>query len=120
MEYVATTLRRPQSEILPLAAVIHSKSLGNPFYVKEMLNTFYRKKSIWYDFQENGWRFDQGSVLKQFEVESLNEALYEGLVLSRLLELPAATKSILAWASMLGSPFSFQTHTATSERGIHS
>ena len=108
MEYVAATLRRPQSEILPLAAVIHSKTGGNPFYVKEMLNTCYRKKCVWYDFRENGWLFDHDTVLKQFGAENFNDALYEALVLSRLKELPPATKSILTWASMLGSSFSFQ------------
>jgi signal transduction histidine kinase/CheY-like chemotaxis protein len=108
MEYVAATLRRPQSEILPLAVIIHSKTGGNPFYVKEMLNTSYRKKFVWYDFRENGWLFDHDMVLKQFGAENFNDALYESLVLSRLKELPLATKSILSWASMLGSSFSFQ------------
>jgi signal transduction histidine kinase/CheY-like chemotaxis protein len=108
MEYVAATLRRPPSEILPLGAVVHSKTAGNPFYIKEMLSACYRKKCIWYDFRESGWLFDQGSILKQFDADNLNDTLYEGLVGSRLNELPAATKSILAWASMLGSSFSFQ------------
>ncbi|PMD40314.1 hypothetical protein L207DRAFT_427463 [Hyaloscypha variabilis F] len=108
VEYVATTLRRPQSEILPLAAVIHSKTGGNPFYVKEMLNTCYREKYIWYDFRENGWLYNHDSVLKHFGAANFNDALYEGLVLSRLKELSPATKSILAWASILGSSFSFQ------------
>jgi signal transduction histidine kinase/predicted ATPase len=108
MEYVAATLRRPKSEILPLGAIVHSKAAGNPFYIKEMLNACYRKKCVWYDFRESSWLFDHGSVLKHFDTEIFNDALYEGLVMSRLNELPAATKSILAWASMLGSSFSFQ------------
>jgi signal transduction histidine kinase/CheY-like chemotaxis protein len=108
LEYVATTLRRPRSEILPLATFIHSKTAGNPFYVKEMLNTCYRKKCVWYDFRESGWVFNHDLILKQFGAENFNDALYEGLVLSRLMELPPTTKSILAWASILGPSFSFQ------------
>jgi signal transduction histidine kinase/predicted ATPase len=107
MVYVAATLRRPKPEILPLGAVVHSKTAGNPFYIKEMLNACYRKKCIWYDFRESGWLFDHGSVLKQFEAKNPHDALYEGLVMDRLNELPGATKSILAWASMIGSSFSF-------------
>ena len=108
LEYVATTLCLPMSEVLPMATFIHSKTAGNPFYVKEMLNTCYRKKCVWYDFRECGWLFNYDLVLKEFEADNFNDALYEGLVLSRLRELPSATKSILAWASMLGPSFSFQ------------
>ena len=119
MEYVAATLCRPRSEILSLGAIIHSKAAGNPFYIKEMLNACYRKKYIWYDFREISWLFDHGSVLKHFDVGNFNDALYEGLVMSRLNELPAATKSILAWASMLGSSFSFQLIQRLFERRLH-
>jgi predicted ATPase len=48
-QYVAATLCRPNHEIAPLAAVIQSKTAGNPFYMREMLDTCHRKHCIWYE-----------------------------------------------------------------------
>ncbi|CZR68471.1 related to histidine kinase tcsA protein [Phialocephala subalpina] len=108
VEYVAATLRRPKSEVLSLGTIIRSKTAGNPFYVKEMLNACYRKKGIWYDFRNSSWLFDLDRLFEQFKEEQFDEALREGLVTNLMIELPAASKSILAWASMLGSSFDFQ------------
>ncbi|KAF8851993.1 hypothetical protein BDZ45DRAFT_807847 [Acephala macrosclerotiorum] len=108
VEYVAATLRRPKSEVLSLGTIIRSKTAGNPFYVKEMLNACYRKKGIWYDFRNGCWLFDLDRLFEQFKEEQFDEALREGLVTNLIVELPAASKSILAWASMLGSTFDFQ------------
>ncbi len=108
MEYVAATLHRPKPEIFPLGAVVLSKTGGNPFYIGEMLNACHRKNCIWYDIRECGWSFDLDSVFNKMSMENYNDSLRSDLVTSRLKELPATSKSILAWASMLGASFSFQ------------
>jgi hypothetical protein len=55
-EYVAETLHRDQEYILPLVAVIQEKSRGNLFYIREILDTCYRKHCVYYC-----WREGQGS-----------------------------------------------------------
>jgi signal transduction histidine kinase len=107
VEYVATTLSRPKTEIIPLAAVIHSKSAGNPFYMREMLDTCHRKHCIYYDYRETRWCFDLDKVFKRFETSNYHDTLNHEFVTSRLNELPAPSRSILAWASLIGSSFSF-------------
>jgi len=47
-QYVADTLMRPLEYCMPLAAVIQQKTNGSPFFVKEMLDSCYRKKCIYY------------------------------------------------------------------------
>jgi signal transduction histidine kinase/predicted ATPase/CheY-like chemotaxis protein/serine/threonine protein kinase len=108
VQYVAATLCRDKSDIIPLAAVIQSKTAGNPFYMREMLDTCHRKQCIWYDYKENGWRYDLDRVFKQFETKSYHDTLDNEFVTSRLNELPASARSILAWASLIGSSFSFE------------
>lgn len=54
-EYVAETLHRDQEYILPLVAVIQEKSRGNLFYIREILDTCYRKHCVYYC-----WRQGQG------------------------------------------------------------
>ncbi|KAH8810781.1 HHK1, histidine kinase-group X protein [Xylogone sp. PMI_703] len=105
IEYVATTLCRPKFEIIPLASVIQSKTAGIPFYMREMLDTCYRKRHISYDYRE-GWRFDLRRIIEQFE-SSNTKLLNNEFVISRLKELPRSSRAVIAWASLLGATFSF-------------
>lgn len=107
LQYVAATLCRPKHETIPLAAVIQSKTAGNPFYMREMLDTCHRKQCIWYDYRENGWRYDLDRIFKQFEAKSYHDTLDSNFVTSRLNELPDSSRTILAWASLIGTSFSF-------------
>ncbi|KAL3428197.1 hsp90-like protein [Phlyctema vagabunda] len=107
-EYVAMALCRSMQDIVPLAAVIQSKTAGNPFYMREMLDTCHRKQCIWYDYQESMWRYDLDRIFKQFETESYHDTLNHEFVTSRLSELPSSSRTILAWASLVGTSFSFE------------
>lgn len=73
-----------------------------------MLGTCHRKKCIWYDYKGNEWKYDLDRVLRQFETESYHDTLDNDLVASRLNELPVSARLILAWASQLGTSFSFE------------
>ncbi|KAL2069420.1 hypothetical protein VTL71DRAFT_14099 [Oculimacula yallundae] len=107
IEYVAATLCQSKLETSSLGAVIHSKTSGNPFFVKETLETFHNNKFIWYDFGEGGWKFAVSSILDQVDGNT-SDLTEEELVLNRVKTLLPSAKGILAWASMLGSSFSFQ------------
>lgn len=107
IQYIAATLRQPEAEIAPLAAVMQTKTAGNPFYIREMLDTCHRRKCIWYDYRESGWRFDLDRIFKQFDTQGY-DSLNDGFVTARLHELPAASRAILAWASLIGASFSVE------------
>ncbi|KAI1210373.1 putative histidine kinase HHK1p [Annulohypoxylon truncatum] len=107
LQYVASTLCRPLEDVATLAVVIQSKTAGNPFYMREMLNACYRKRCIWYDYKENRWRFDLDWLFEQFQGEDNYDVLNNDFITRRLSELPAASRAILAWAALLGNSFSF-------------
>ncbi|KAK8862425.1 histidine kinase HHK1p [Apiospora arundinis] len=106
--YVASTLCRPILEIEPLAIVIQAKTQGNPFYMREMLGAAYRSKCIWYEYKENRWLYDLNRLFDQFKSEHDYDLLDTDFVTRRLSELPPASRSLLAWASLVGTSFSFQ------------
>ncbi|KAI9648714.1 Chk1 protein kinase [Ciborinia camelliae] len=108
LEYISATLCRPKADIVPLSAVIKSKTAGNPFYIREMLDSCHRKHCIWYDYKDNVWKYDLDRIFKNFETKSYNDVLNTEFVTSRLNELPPASRSILAWASLIGTSFSFE------------
>ncbi|KAI0013328.1 putative histidine kinase HHK1p [Xylariaceae sp. FL0662B] len=107
LQFVASTLCRPQEDVASLALVIQSKTAGNPFYMREMLNACYRKKCIWYDYKESRWHFDLDLLFEQFRGEHDYDVLDNDFITRRLSELPPASRSILAWAAILGNAFSF-------------
>ena len=98
---------RPRNEIISLALVIQSKSGGNPFYMREMLSAAYRKRCIWYDYRDSRWHFDLDKIFVQFQDEQTYDVLGTSFITHRLDELPEASRSLLAWAALLGNSFSF-------------
>ncbi|ORY64032.1 putative histidine kinase HHK1p [Pseudomassariella vexata] len=107
LQFVSSTLCRPPEEIAPLALVIQSKTAGNPFYMREMLAACYRSKCICYDYRDSRWVFDLDKLFEQFKGEHDYDVLDNDFITRRLSELPASSRSILAWASLLGNTFSF-------------
>lgn len=107
-QYVATTLCRPAEDIIPLAAVVQSKSAGNPFYMREMLDACNRKGCIYYNYRTSVWEYDLDRIFREFTTETYHDTLNSGFITRRLAELPPASRAILAWASLVGSSFSFE------------
>ncbi|KAF1834834.1 putative histidine kinase HHK1p [Decorospora gaudefroyi] len=107
-DYVAETLHRDHHYTLPLVAVVQEKSRGNLFYIREILDTCYRKKCVYYEWRENKWVFDLDKVFEVFESSEYGSSVTTDFISKRLAELPAATRKLLAWASLLGGTFSFE------------
>ncbi|KAK3314985.1 hypothetical protein B0H66DRAFT_452847, partial [Apodospora peruviana] len=107
VQYVSATLCLPKEDVLPLALVIQSKTAGNPFYMREMLSAGHRKKCIWYDYHSGHWKYDLDMLFHQFQGEQDYDVLDTAFITRRLGELPPASRSILAWAALLGQTFSF-------------
>ena len=107
VDYVAATLSRPREYVIPLAAVLQEKTQGNPFYIREMLDTCHRKNALWYDWKSSSWVYDLDRVFREFETANYAEVLNTDFITRRLQELPSSATSILAWSSLLGTFFSF-------------
>lgn len=108
LEYVAVTMHQePSNALVPLAAVVQEKSHGIPFYVRLMLETCYRKNCIWYSWRDSTWQFDLDRIFKEFVTSDCGQALGNDFIAKRFQEMPPEARSILLWAALLGSPFSF-------------
>ncbi|EXJ87783.1 hypothetical protein A1O1_04710 [Capronia coronata CBS 617.96] len=104
-QYVAATMSQPVETVIPLAAVVHAKSEGNPFLVKDILQTCYQRNCLWYDWKESGWQFDLDKIFNEFNAEDNMDI---GYMARRLEDLSPAARSVLAWASLIGTSFSFR------------
>ena len=108
VNYVSATIFRPPEYCLPLAVVCLEKSRGNPFYLRQMLEVCHRRSCIWYSWKDSRWEYDLDRVFAEFESDSYGEQLNTNFITKRLQDLPQAARSILAWASLLGTTFSFK------------
>ncbi|KAK2882686.1 hypothetical protein FQN49_000118 [Arthroderma sp. PD_2] len=108
LEFVAATMHQPTtSAMVPLAAVVQEKSHGNPFYIRMILETCYRKNCIWYSWRDAAWQFDLDRVFSEFVVPGYGEGVGTNFVVKRLQEMPPAARSIVLWGALLGTTFSF-------------
>jgi predicted ATPase len=78
------------------------------FYIREILDTCYRKKCVYYEWRENNWVFDLDKVFTVLESPEYGSSVTTDFIANRLAELPSASRKLLAWASLLGSVFSFR------------
>ncbi len=108
VNYVSATIFRTRDYCLPLAAVCLEKSSGNPFYLRQLLEVCHRKNCIWYSWKDSMWEYDLDRVFGEFESDYNGERLNTDFITKRLQDLPQAGRSILAWASLLGTSFSFK------------
>jgi len=108
VDYVAAALYRPAEYVLPLALVCLEKSNGNPFYLRQMLETCHHKSLVYYSWKESVWDFDLDRVFAEFESNSYGDQLNTSFITKRLQDLPSSSRAILAWSSLLGNTFSFK------------
>ncbi|KAF2083487.1 hypothetical protein K490DRAFT_60438 [Saccharata proteae CBS 121410] len=106
-EFVAETLHRDSEYCLPLVATIQEKTGGSPFFVREMLDACYRKKCIYYSWKDSAWQYDLDLVFAEFKSTAYGSRINNDFVAKRLQELPHVTRCLLAWASLIGTSFSF-------------
>ncbi|KAH0404275.1 hypothetical protein KCU89_g1289, partial [Aureobasidium melanogenum] len=106
-KYVSITLHRSPEYVLPLAAVIQQATLGNPFFVREMLDSCYRKNCIYYSWRSSQWEFDLDKTFDEFSSPDANQFSTNNYLVKRLKDLSDDCKSVLCWASFIGNTFSF-------------
>ncbi|EGP86903.1 uncharacterized protein MYCGRDRAFT_72887 [Zymoseptoria tritici IPO323] len=104
-KFISETLHRPEEDITPLIGVVQEKTQGNPFAVREMLDSAHRGKAITFCWQHSLWEFSMDKLFEQFaspDAYSSND-----FVLRRMRTLSIDARTMMAWASLMGSSFQF-------------
>lgn len=106
-QYVEDTLHRSRDYCLPLVAVVQEKTGGNPFFVREMVDTAYRRKCIYFCWKCGKWEFRMDRLFEEFATPDDSKFSSNDFIIRRLKELPEDAQSLLAWSALLGHTFSF-------------
>jgi serine/threonine protein kinase len=106
-DFVSETLHRDRDYVLPLVAVVQEKTRGNPFLLREMLQTCWRKQCVYYSWKNSVWEYDLDKIFSEFESQAYGEQISTDFIIKRLRELPSVARCLLTWASLIGNSFSF-------------
>ena len=87
---------------LEFPSLVHNKTGGNPFFVRQFLKTLYDDNCITYK-SETGWSYD----IKKIENSNYTENVVE-LVATRIRSFSEDTQNILKIASCIGDRFSLK------------
>jgi predicted ATPase len=99
-EFVADTLHRDAATAMPLAEVIHQKTGGNPFFMRQFLQALHGAQLIAFDTAKRAFRYDIETVKNAAITENVAE-----LLATKLKRLPDRTRATLRVAAVIGARF---------------
>jgi predicted ATPase/serine phosphatase RsbU (regulator of sigma subunit) len=103
-ELCRDTLHWSVVEAGPLAAVLHQRTKGNPFFVNQLLQGLYRDGILTFALASQCWEVD----LNRLQVMPQSDQVTT-LLTGRLRELPEAVQRVLSCAAFYGHKFDAQT-----------
>jgi PAS domain S-box-containing protein len=110
-ELIAETLKPSTENIEGLAAVIHSKTNGNPFFVRSFLTFLYEFELIWFDDLRNCW---QWKIDKSAENNLPGDPV--ALFVLKFRRLDTDRLNLFSLAACLGTNFDMETLSIISGR----
>jgi len=98
---VADALRMSFDACFPLAHALYVKSVGNPLYLKHLLQSALDEGIIHPDESARRWRWDEEKLAGLPGIDG-----HVDYLIGRINNLPGAASTLLAYASTLGGEFS--------------
>ncbi|MGC5326896.1 AAA family ATPase [Brevibacillus sp. SYSU BS000544] len=99
-QLVADTLGDDGVRTMGVSKAIYRKTAGNPFFFKQLFQTLYDEKLLWYNQGLGIWEWDDAGI----ERKQTSDDLYQ-FVVGKLNRLPERTRKVLSLAACLGSRF---------------
>ncbi len=97
MALLADALHCDAAQVYPLAAIVHQKTGGNPFFIKQLLLALADHQLIAYDGMAGRWTYDIDRIS---EYESSDNVV--DLMVARLSRLPREAQAVLRLLAFMG------------------
>jgi len=101
---IQDTLRCTNLAANPLTQMVFSKTKGNPFFVNQLLKSFYDNQLIEFNYNIYGWYYD----IEAIKALTLTEDVVEFMAM-RIKKLPESTQEVLKLAACIGNIFDLKT-----------
>lgn len=93
-----------RDDTAPLAQLLHKRTNGNPFFCRQIINTLYQKKLLYFDYDLLQWEWNLDRINELAIAENVVD-----LMLSKIGELPHETQSLLKYGACIGNRFTIDT-----------
>lgn len=98
---IADTLHENADQVDLLARVVHDKTRGNPFFVRQFLETVHRQGHLFYDYENGRWQWD----IQKIRAERITDNVIDFMA-AKVLKLTDNSQHVLRLASCIGNTFS--------------
>lgn len=98
--FVADCLHARPEDMTEFADLIMAKTHGNPFFIRQFLQTLYLRRVLKADVEQRRWTFDMNEIAGMSITENVVD-----LMSQRLRDLPDRTRSALQIAACAGASF---------------
>lgn len=89
--------------VTTLASTIYRITQGNPFFIKQILRSFFEKRILYFDQVRGTWKMDAKKLVEATFQD--NVVIY---LINRIKQLPEITQSLLKFAACIGNEFELQ------------
>lgn len=96
----ASLFRRDTEEVQPLAAVVHSKTQGNPLFVGHFLRMLEHRELLWFSFSSYQWKWDVGKIQSHTDISDNPDVLE--VLAGKIRSMDVLYQQALIRASCLG------------------
>lgn len=103
-EFVADALATPVEEAAPLAALLHARTGGNPFFLGELLRSLARDGLLSFSASDGRWTWDPDEIRRRGTTDDVIE-----LMAAKLAQLAPETQEALRTAAVVGNRFDLPT-----------
>ena len=110
---VADTTHRSMAEAHELAELVRAKTLGNPFFVTQFLQSLQAQELLTFDAQQGAWSWD----LDKIRTSDLADNVVE-LLIQKMRALPPGTLRVLELAACIGDRFDLGTLCVLAEQSL--
>src|SRR3990167_1498044 len=94
------SFHRDAAAVSAFAELLHTRTKGNPFFCKQVLNLLYREKLLHFNYERRHWNWHLDKIASLAITDNVVD-----LMLDKLAELPEETQSLLKYAACVGNQF---------------
>jgi predicted ATPase len=114
-QLIADTLHCALERALPLAEIVFNKTAGNPFFITQILKTFYQEKLLYFNLNTGNWQWN----VEQIKQVKITDNVVE-LMVNKIEQLPSCTQNVLKVAACIGNTFTLNDLAIVNEKSLPS
>ncbi|MEG4207965.1 AAA family ATPase [Microcoleus sp. Pol7_A1] len=114
-QLIADTLHCELETAFSLAKIVFNKTAGNPFFVTQIIKTFYQENLLSFDLNAGSWQWD----IQKIKEVKITDNVVE-LMVNKIQKLPNYTQSALKVAACIGNTFTLNDLAIVNEKSLSS